>query len=104
MIGEEVVEPEVDLSAFLERQRLEAQPSSASPVPDEDDDVDHTIAHIGTRQPSAAQSKKGKVQQVEWDASLEEMRREKAAAEAKWGTFPPRDSFPWLNLWSIIKT
>ena len=38
--GEEVVEPEVDLSAFLERQRLSHRPSSAPPPPDEDDDGD----------------------------------------------------------------
>lgn len=83
--GEEVKEPDVDLSAFLERQRLSAQPSSALLHPDEDEDVDHSLAHVTPTTQTTAPSKKGKVQQVEWDASLEEMRREKAAAEAKWG-------------------
>ncbi|KAF9814626.1 hypothetical protein IEO21_04989 [Rhodonia placenta] len=82
--GEEVKEPDVDLSAFLERQRLSAQPSSALLHPDEDEDVDHSLAHVTPTTQTTAPSKKGKVQQVEWDASLEEMRREKAAAEAKW--------------------
>ncbi|KAM5538821.1 hypothetical protein V8D89_007543 [Ganoderma adspersum] len=77
--GEEVVEPEVDLSAFLERQRLSPGPSSAPPPPDEDDDIDATVAHIGKVQ---THSKKGRVQQIEWDEELENMSREKAAAEA----------------------
>ncbi|KAI0702572.1 hypothetical protein C8Q76DRAFT_227354 [Earliella scabrosa] len=80
--GEEIVEPEVDLSAFLERQRLSPQPSSAPPPPDEDDDVDTSLAHIGSQPTTGSQSKKGRVQQIEWDAELEEMSREKAAAEA----------------------
>ncbi|KAH9948075.1 hypothetical protein B0H21DRAFT_735226 [Amylocystis lapponica] len=57
--GEEVVEPEVDLSAFLERQKLSDEPATGK-----------------------TQSKKGKVKQIEWDAELEKMSREKAAAEA----------------------
>ncbi|KAH9856266.1 hypothetical protein C2E23DRAFT_882365 [Lenzites betulinus] len=80
--GEEVVEPEVDLSAFLEKQRLSPQPSSAPPPPDEDDDVDTSLAHISSQPKPAAQSKKGRVQQIEWDAELEELSREKAAADA----------------------
>lgn len=80
--GEEVVEPEVDLSAFLERQRLSPRPSSAPPPPDEVDDIDATVAHIGKAQ---THSKKGRVQQIEWDEELENMSREKAAAEATRG-------------------
>ncbi|KAI1790886.1 hypothetical protein LXA43DRAFT_890266 [Ganoderma leucocontextum] len=75
--GEEVVEPEVDLSAFLERQRLSPGPSSAPPPPDEDEDIDTTVAQIGKSQ---TRSKKGRVQQIEWDEELENMSREKAAA------------------------
>lgn len=82
---EEGVEPEVDLSSFLERQRLSPQPSSAPPPPEEDEDIDTSLAHLVPRQSRAAQSKKGKAQQIEWDAGLEELSREKAAAEAKWG-------------------
>ncbi|VDB95395.1 unnamed protein product [Peniophora sp. CBMAI 1063] len=82
--GEEILEPEVDLSKFLERQRLEDAPETIlSPKSDvDDDDVDHSLAHIGTGERLDAISRKGRVQQIEWDASLEEMRREKAEAEA----------------------
>ncbi|TFK92906.1 hypothetical protein K466DRAFT_594841 [Polyporus arcularius HHB13444] len=80
--GEEVVEPEVDISSLLERQRLSPGPSVVSPASDEDDDVDKSLAHIGGEGRVLAQSKKGRVQQIEWDAELEELSREKAAAEA----------------------
>ncbi|KAI0830088.1 hypothetical protein BC628DRAFT_1336843 [Trametes gibbosa] len=80
--GEELVEPEVDLSAFLEKQRLSPQPSSAPPPPDEDDDVDTSLAHISSQPKLTTQSKKGCVQQIEWDAELEKLTREKAAADA----------------------
>ncbi|KAI0696375.1 hypothetical protein C8T65DRAFT_663737 [Cerioporus squamosus] len=81
--GEEVVEPEVDISALLERQRLSTGPSVVSPASDEDEeDVDQSLAHIGSGGRGLAQSKKGRVQQIEWDADLEELSREKAAAEA----------------------
>ncbi|OJT14421.1 hypothetical protein TRAPUB_8999 [Trametes pubescens] len=81
--GEEVVEPEIDLSSFLERQKLSSQPSSAAPPPpDDDDDVDTTLAHITSNPQAVSQSKKGRVQQIEWDAGLEELSREKAAADA----------------------
>jgi len=78
--GEPVVEPEIDLSAFLEKQRLSPQPSSAPP-PEEDDDIDTSIAQAPGRAP-ASNVKKGKLQQIEWDSSLEELSREKAAADA----------------------
>ncbi|KZV72293.1 hypothetical protein PENSPDRAFT_649877 [Peniophora sp. CONT] len=82
--GEEILEPEVDLSKFLERQRLEdaPEPILAPTSPVDEDDVDHSLAHIGTGEKADATSRKGKVQQIEWDASLEQMRREKAEAEA----------------------
>jgi hypothetical protein len=56
--------------------------------PDEDDDVDHSLAHISTRpqdkqiESSTRKSKKGV---IEWDESLDEMKREKESAEAVWG-------------------
>jgi len=88
--GEEIVEPEVDLSKFLERQRLE---DAQEPVfdlkrddheadDDDDDDVDHSFDHIAPKPKSGPDSRKGKVQQIEWDDSLVAMRREKAVAEA----------------------
>jgi hypothetical protein len=85
LIGEPIVEPEVDLSAFLERQRISESGPSLPPAEDVDeDDVDHTIAHISSHaRPTAPQ--KGRVKQVEWDEELETMSREKASAEAAWG-------------------
>ncbi|EMD35179.1 hypothetical protein CERSUDRAFT_116640 [Gelatoporia subvermispora B] len=83
--GEEVVEPEVDLSSFLERQRIsDAAGPSSTLLHEEDDDVDHSLDHLIPRAHASSQNKKGKVTQIEWDARLEEMSREKAAAEAKW--------------------
>ncbi|KZT05311.1 uncharacterized protein LAESUDRAFT_727268 [Laetiporus sulphureus 93-53] len=79
--GEEIVEPEVDLTSFLERQRLSSQPPLTPPPPDEDD-IDHSLAGLSIGRPTR-QTKKGKVKQIEWDKSLEEMRRDQAAAEAK---------------------
>ncbi|CDO75048.1 hypothetical protein BN946_scf184757.g3 [Trametes cinnabarina] len=82
--GEEVVEPEVDLSSFLERQKLSdsAGPSALLSPEDDDNDVDTTFAHITSSLKPHSQTKKGKVQQIEWDAELEELSREKAAADA----------------------
>jgi hypothetical protein len=83
--GKPIVEPEVDLSAFLERQRIsELGPSSAllGQEDADDGDVDHTLSHISSRVSSLPVSKKGKVEQIEWNQQLEEMSREKASAEA----------------------
>ncbi|TFY56540.1 hypothetical protein EVG20_g8890 [Dentipellis fragilis] len=85
--GEEIAEPEVDLSNFLERQKLEDTPAAAlvAPPDEDDEDVDHSLAHISAKaRLPETQSRKGKVQQIEWDAGLEEMSREKAVAEAHW--------------------
>lgn len=80
--------PEVDLAAFLERQRLSdlAPPLSGAPDAREDDEIDHSLAHITSQRQPALQSKKGRVQTIEWDESLEQMSREKAAAEANRGS------------------
>ncbi|KAJ2988923.1 hypothetical protein NUW54_g8955 [Trametes sanguinea] len=85
--GEEVVEPEVDLSSFLERQKLSdsAGPSTLLSPEDEEEDVDTSFAHITSNLKPQSQTKKGKVQQIEWDAELEELSREKAAADATRG-------------------
>ncbi|KAI0033046.1 hypothetical protein K488DRAFT_48568 [Vararia minispora EC-137] len=81
--GEEIIEPEVDLTAFLERQRLADAPEPTfSPEQDDDEDVDHSLVHITSRTRPEAPSRKGKVQQIEWDETLEQMSREKAVAEA----------------------
>jgi len=92
-IGEPTVEPDIDLSSFLERQRLSDDVGLPFQVADKGDvqhDVDKSLAHISS-DPSATKtqlsSKKGKVQRIEWDEELDEMNREKKAAEASRGLF-----------------
>jgi len=86
--GEEVKDPEVDLSAFLERQRIsEAATFSTAPQEDDDDDIDHNLDHITSGRKAYIRPKKGNVQTVIWDKDLEEMKREKDAAEAARGVF-----------------
>ncbi|PBK87697.1 hypothetical protein ARMGADRAFT_451644 [Armillaria gallica] len=83
--GEPIVEPEVDLSSFLGRQRLSDNPASTlqATLPDDDDDVDHSLAHISSRNIGAEPpSRKGKVEQIAWDDELDELSREKAIADA----------------------
>jgi hypothetical protein len=87
--GEEIKEPEVDLSNFLARQRLDdaTNPGISKPTaePDEDE-VDHSLAHLNSvGSPSAQKFMKGRVQTIEWDEELENMSREKAVAEASRG-------------------
>ena len=95
--GEPVVEPEVDLTSFLEKQRIsdDVGPTfSLSPSrhdkDDEEDNVDASLAHISSN-PAVAKmqssSKKGKVQQIKWDEELDEINKEKKAAEATRGRF-----------------
>ncbi|KAJ7473709.1 hypothetical protein B0H11DRAFT_2282558 [Mycena galericulata] len=63
--GEPEVEPEVDLSSFLEQQRILDEPPVLTPNdPVDEDDVEHTLAHISS--------------------DLDELEREKATAEAIW--------------------
>ncbi|KIJ27043.1 hypothetical protein M422DRAFT_191466 [Sphaerobolus stellatus SS14] len=79
-------EPEVDLSDFLARQRLGDSSSLAHPKQEDDDnDVDYTLAAV-TSAPSSVPVKprKNQVHAVEWDASLDELKREKESAEAVW--------------------
>ncbi|KAI0246660.1 hypothetical protein BJV78DRAFT_1252576 [Lactifluus subvellereus] len=82
--GQPTVELEVDLSAFLARQRMEDLPDPLliSGTGDEDD-VDHSLAHITSNPLAEHQSRKGKVRQIEWDASLEEMQHDKNVAQAQ---------------------
>ncbi|KAG6887348.1 hypothetical protein C0992_012777 [Termitomyces sp. T32_za158] len=82
--GEPIVEPEVDLSAFLEKQRITDAGPSSNPVDPVHEDIDTSLAHIGSQSRVAAQTKKGKVEKIEWDEELENMSREKASAEAAW--------------------
>lgn len=86
LTGEPIVEPEVDLSTFLEKQRItDTGPSIAHVDFTDHEDVDTSLAHIGSKSRVAGQTKKGKVENIEWDDELENMSREKASAEAAWG-------------------
>ncbi|KAF8439996.1 hypothetical protein L210DRAFT_803694, partial [Boletus edulis BED1] len=82
--GEAIQEPEVDLSGFLEKQRVsESTPALDAREEDEDEDeIDTSLAHITSQRQPAVSSKKGRVKTIEWDDALEQMRREKVAAEA----------------------
>lgn len=98
--GEEIKEPEVDLSNFLARQRLDdaAGPSilKLTDEPDEDE-VDHSLAHLNlVGSQSAHKPMKGRVQMVEWDEELENMSREKAIADANRGERGESREPPWF--------
>ena len=88
--GEPIVEPEINLSNFLERQRL-TDDTDLPPIPgaskdhQDDEDVDTTLAHISSYPNPQGTSKKGKVEQIVWDEELDRMNRDKKAAEATWG-------------------
>ncbi|KIJ47195.1 hypothetical protein M422DRAFT_249047 [Sphaerobolus stellatus SS14] len=66
-------------------QQLNDSSSLAQPQQEDDDDVDHTLAVV-TSAPSSAPVKprKNQVHAVEWDASLDELKREKEFVEAVW--------------------
>ncbi|KAJ7434116.1 hypothetical protein B0H11DRAFT_2179383 [Mycena galericulata] len=82
--GEPEVEPEVDLSSFLEQQRILDEPPALTPNdPVDEDDVEHTLAHI---------SSGGVNKTIEWDEDLDALEREKATAEAIWGEYPSTSS------------
>ncbi len=77
---------EVDLSTFRARQRLEdtSRPFFSQARTDEhDDDVDPSLAHMNSS--NKRPSRKGKIGQIEWDASLEEMVHDKNVAQARSG-------------------
>lgn len=80
------MEPEIDLSAFLARQRLEGrhEPHSVSPTIEEDD-IDHSLSHLTSN--AGHRSWKGQARQIEWDTSLEEMQHDKNVAQAQSGTY-----------------
>jgi hypothetical protein len=83
--GEEIREPEIDLSSFLARQRLSDVSETtvvAAVAQVDDNDIDHELAHISSHRVPPPMSQKGRIQAIEWDAELEEMSREKAAADA----------------------
>lgn len=81
------MEPEVDLSSFLERQRLSEGklPTVIPPEEEDDSDIDTSLVNHSLSPQAVANSKKGKVQHIEWDESLETLSREKANADATRG-------------------
>lgn len=87
--GEEIKEPEVDLSEFLARQRLDdaTSPSTFRSTNEPGgDEVDHSLAHLKfTGSKSTHKPAKGRIETVEWGEELENMSREKAAADANRG-------------------
>lgn len=78
----------MDLSAFLERQRMEDPPgSSLVPAIADDDDIDHSLAHITSNPLADRRSRKGKTQHIDWDDSLEEMQHDNNIARAQSGAY-----------------
>ena len=82
------------MSKFLERQRLSDEQGHSYPYEraaqaGDEDDIDHSLAHItsnSTRKRLQASQAKGKMEELVWDEEFESLAREKAAAEAKWGS------------------
>lgn len=85
---EEEPEPEIDLSSFLDRQRIADQEDPTSSREKEfDDDVDYSLSNLPSASSSAIKTRKNKTQTIQWDASMDQLKREKEAAEAVWGLF-----------------
>jgi len=81
--SEEQSEPEVDLSSFLAKQRL-TDPDLRTPhdqPTENEDDVDDSLYHI-TSYSSQLRPCKNRVQTIEWDESLNELKLEKESADA----------------------
>ena len=98
--GEPEVEPEVDLSNFLARQKLDDSDSLKVPgVPQEDDEeeVDESISHLLRGEATSSRPRKGKVVQIDWDQQLDDISREKAAADANRGIYVSSSIFRWVN-------
>jgi len=101
--GEPIVEPEVDLAAFLEKQRIsDGIGPTAQLLEKKEEDQDDITAFLNSlKSRTLPPSKKGNVQQIEWSEELEELNREKKAAEAAKGQFniPVVDSnYSYLSL------
>ncbi|KAF9255945.1 hypothetical protein L218DRAFT_882881 [Marasmius fiardii PR-910] len=87
--GEPIVEPEVDLSTFLARQKLNDDQGTSTLVHDEDEDdedIDHSLDQITSGYRSGrsemVDSRKGKVQEISWDNELDELSLAKETADA----------------------
>ncbi|KAF8508085.1 hypothetical protein JB92DRAFT_652982 [Gautieria morchelliformis] len=72
------------LIVLLERQRLADQEDGTSHMEEEfDDGIDHTLSDL-PRASSTSKTRKNKTQTIEWDASMDQLKRDKEAAEAVW--------------------
>ena len=77
----------MDLSTFLERQRI-SEPEVVLGLEVnkiDEEEIDASLAHISSTHIGRPVDKKGKVQEIKWDRELDELSREKAAAEAQRG-------------------
>jgi len=68
---------------------MEDPPGFPLPAHADDDDIDHSLAHITSNSLADHQSRKGKIQHINWDASLEEMQHNKNIARAQSGVYYP---------------
>ncbi|KAF9000172.1 hypothetical protein BDZ89DRAFT_1096158 [Hymenopellis radicata] len=80
---EPILPPEIDLSSFLNRQlNVDVDAPILKTIDIDEDDVDHTLAHISSRGIANPNHGKGKIEEIEWDDDMDEMTREKAVADA----------------------
>ncbi|KAF8587704.1 hypothetical protein K439DRAFT_1407267, partial [Ramaria rubella] len=76
-------EPEVDLSTFLAKQRLTDQEDRKHSVElDENDGIDRSLSN--SHFACTPNMRKNKTKIINWDSSMDELKREKEAAEAVW--------------------
>lgn len=71
----------------MERQRLD---DTDIHVPvgvedNDDEDVDESLAYLGQKNNVPSKNRKGNTQTIEWDESLEELRKDKESADANRG-------------------
>jgi hypothetical protein len=72
----------------LERQRLSGQEDGTSyPEEELDDGIDHTLSDFPRASSATSKTRKNKTQTIEWDTSMDQLKRDKEAAEAVWGSF-----------------
>lgn len=75
-------EPEVDLSGFLAKQRLKDPDHEQFLPQDSDEDVDISLSKLSVSASTSLKPQKNNIQTIEWDASMEELRKDKEAADA----------------------
>ena len=75
------------MSSFLERQRLDGDSHASNLLSkdNDDDEIDESLAQYAPKSSDISKTHKGKVQTIEWDEELENIRREKEEADANRG-------------------